>query len=88
MKKTNALQMRQSLGKVLRQLKATGEPILVEKGREPAAVLISLEDFHKRFVDLEADQKRKELIERIKQAKIKLPAGKTSLDIIREIRAS
>ncbi|MBI2981817.1 MAG: type II toxin-antitoxin system Phd/YefM family antitoxin [Deltaproteobacteria bacterium] len=88
MKKTNALQMRQSLGKVLRQLKATGEPILVEQGRVPAAVLISLEDFQKRFVDIQADQKRAELVERIKQARIKLPAGKSSLDIIHEIRAS
>lgn len=88
MKKTNALQMRQSLGKVLKRLKSTGEPILVEQGREPAAVLISLEDFQRRFVDLEADRKRKELVERIKQARIKLPAGKSTLDIIHEIRAS
>lgn len=88
MKKTNALQMRQSLGKVLKRLKATGEPILVEQDRKPAAVLISLEDFQKRFVDRVADRNRKELVERIKRAKIKLPAGKTSLDLIREIRAS
>lgn len=88
MKKTNALQMRQSLGKVLKRLKATGEPILVEQDRKPAAVLISLEDFQKRFVDRVADRNRKELVERIKRARIKLPTGKTSLDLIREIRAS
>ncbi len=88
MKKTNALKMRESLGKVLKSLQKDGQPVLVEKDRKPAAVLISLEDYYKRFVDVEADQVRKEMVERIKKARIKLPDGKSSLDIIRELRAS
>lgn len=86
--RTNALKMRQNLGSVLRKLAATGKPILVEQNRKPAAVLISLKDYHGRFVDLEADRQRREIVERIKRAAIKLPKGKTALDIIREIRAS
>jgi prevent-host-death family protein len=42
MKKTNALSMRQSLGKILRDLRKNGEPVLVEQRAQPAAVLISI----------------------------------------------
>jgi len=87
MKKTNALELRQSFGAVLKKLEKTGEPILIEKNRQPAAVLISLDDYQKRFVDYEADAQRELMLERIKNAQIKLPAGKTSLDIIRELRS-
>jgi PHD/YefM family antitoxin component YafN of YafNO toxin-antitoxin module len=87
MRKTNALKLRQSLGSIIDQLKKHGEPILVEKGREPVAVLISIQDYKKRFVDVAADIQRRELLEKIRSAKIHLPAGKTSLDIIREIRS-
>jgi prevent-host-death family protein len=88
MKKTNALQMRQNLGEILDQLRKHGEPILVEKGREPVAVLISIEEYKKRFVDIGADIMRRELVNKIRSANIKLPQGKSSLDIIRELRSS
>ena len=88
MKKTNALKMRQNLGKVLRGLQKGGRPVLVEKDRRPAAVLISLEDYNKRFVDVEADRLRNEIVEKIKGARIKLPPEKSSLDIIRNLRVS
>lgn len=87
MEKVSALQLRQSLGKTLAKMKKTGEPILLEKGRRPVAVLISLEDFQKRFVDFEADQRRRELVEKIRAAKLPLPEGKSSLDLIRETRS-
>lgn len=78
--------MRQNLGAVLKKLKKTGEPVLVERNRKPAAVLISVDDYQKRFVDHEADIQRRELVEKIKKAKIKLPSGKSSLDLIHELR--
>ncbi|MBI4366490.1 MAG: type II toxin-antitoxin system Phd/YefM family antitoxin [Deltaproteobacteria bacterium] len=87
MQKANALKLRQSLGKLLSRLRETGEPILIEKGREPAAVLISLADYQKRFVDHVADQAREALIKRIKSADIRLPAGTTTLTLIRELRS-
>ncbi len=87
MDKTNALKLRQSLGEVIRKLKSTGRPILVEKGREPVAVLITIEDYKKRFVDQTSDEQRNKIVEAIKSARIRLPHGLTSLDIIREIRS-
>ena len=87
MQKTNALKLRQSLGAVLKRLKKTGEPILLEKNREPAAVIISIDDYQRRFADYDADRKREAAVEKIKRANIRLPAGKTSLDLIHEIRS-
>ncbi|MBI2336226.1 MAG: type II toxin-antitoxin system Phd/YefM family antitoxin [Deltaproteobacteria bacterium] len=88
MERTNALKMRQNLGKVLKRLRLIGKPILVEQNRKPVAALISLEDYQKRFVDIEADQKREALVQEIKRAKLQLPSGKSSLDLIRELRGS
>lgn len=88
MNTTNALKMRQNLGKVLHRLATTGTPILVEQNRRPVAVLIGLDDYYKRFVDVEADLRRNELVQKIKAARISLPRRRTSLDIIREVRAS
>lgn len=87
MEKTNALHLRQNLGKIIRQLKRLGKPILIEKNREPAAVLISIEDYQRRFADYDADAKREEVVNKIKNAKGKLPKGRTSLDLIRELRS-
>jgi PHD/YefM family antitoxin component YafN of YafNO toxin-antitoxin module len=75
MERVNALQMRQSLGKVLQRLIKTGKPVLVEKDRKPAAVLITLEDYHKRFVDREADEARRQIAASIKNVKVVLPEG-------------
>lgn len=86
MKKTNALDLRQNMGKIVKELLKTGEPILLEKGRVPVAVLITLEDFQKRFTDREADAKRNEIVARIQAANLKPPANKSTLDLIREIR--
>jgi PHD/YefM family antitoxin component YafN of YafNO toxin-antitoxin module len=88
MEKVNALQLRQSLGKVLQRLHKTGGPILLEKDRKPAAVIISLEEFRKRFVDTEADRLRKEMVDRIKGAGVRTPKGVSTLDLLRELRGS
>ena len=87
MKKANALQLRQNMGRIVKELLKTGEPILIEKARTPVAVLITLEDYQKRFVDREADSKRKEVVEKIRSAAIKVPSGKKSIDLIRELRS-
>jgi PHD/YefM family antitoxin component YafN of YafNO toxin-antitoxin module len=89
MRKVNALTVRQSLGRVLRDLDRTGEPILVEKDRKPRAVLISIEDFGQRFVDRVAADERQQLVERIRSfaARVKRSAEKKSaVDILRELR--
>ena len=71
MKKASALSLRQSLGKILAQLARSGEPVLIEQRQRPAAVLISLEDYQKRFVDREADEQRRRIVERIKRASLR-----------------
>lgn len=87
MLKVNALQLRQSLGKVIQKLQKTGEPIILEKGRTPVAVLIGIEDFQRRFVDREADWERRKLFERLKKKSLRLPKGRSSLDLLREVRS-
>lgn len=85
--KTNALQLRQSLGAVLKKLQSSKQPILVERNSKPAAVLITIEDYQKRFVDREADEKRRQLVHRIRQLRTNLPKDiKDSIDLIRESR--
>src|SRR3990172_6866698 len=90
MKKVNALSVRQSLGKVLRDLERTGEPILVEKGRRPAAVLITLRDFKERFVDRTAAEERRQVVEQIlasRQRPGRPDADRRpAVEILREIR--
>ena len=86
MKSVNALKLRQQLGSIIRSLQETGKPILIERNSKPAAVLISLEDYQKRFVDREADEKRKEMVAVLLRTRLRLPAGKTSLDLVREGR--
>jgi len=87
MKAVNALELRQSLGRVLRQLERGGTPILVQRGRQPAAVLISLRDYQERFADRDADQRRQEIVARIKAMTFASPKGKTTLDMVRDLRA-
>lgn len=88
MKAVNALELRQSLGRVLRQLERGGAPILVQRGRQPAAVLISLQDYQERFADREADERRRTVVEQIKAAGFSRPRGRTTLDLLRELRAA
>jgi prevent-host-death family protein len=88
MEKVNALELRQSLGRVLKRLEKTGRPILLEKDRKPAAVIISLEDFRTRFVDVEADRRRIEIVDKIKSATLKAPKGRSAVDVLREVRGA
>lgn len=89
MRTVNALTVRQSLGRVLRDLDRTGEPVLVEKNRQPRAVLISLKDFGERFVDRVAAEERRRLVERVRAfAERAQPTGekKSAVELLRELR--
>ena len=87
MKSVNALQVRQSLGRILDQLDRAGEPILVEKGRQPRAVLLPLALFHERFVDKTVHEERLRIERRILERQ-KAPArrGPPAEVIVRELR--
>jgi PHD/YefM family antitoxin component YafN of YafNO toxin-antitoxin module len=82
--KVNALQLRQSLGSILLALGKKDDPIIVEKNREPVAVLISIKVFKERFVDFLDKEKQEELILLAKQSAKK--SSQNSLSILRELR--
>ena len=82
--RVNALQIRQSFGKILKQLMSGDEPIIIEKAREPVAVLISLKTFQERFVDLQEQEKRDELLSRFKKAGQKPKLNST--EVLRQLR--
>lgn len=82
--KVTALEVRQSLGKILRKLEKMDEPIIVEKGRRPVAALISLKAFRRRFIDYQEKQKREALLNAFREAGA-APAL-DSLLVLRELR--
>ncbi len=82
--KVNALQLRQSLGKYLEKLQKTDEPLIIEKGRRPVAVLISLKVFRERFIDLREEQKRQEMLEAFRLSAV--TPTEDSLVALRDVR--
>jgi PHD/YefM family antitoxin component YafN of YafNO toxin-antitoxin module len=86
MKTVNALKIRNNLGEVLDMLTKTGEPIFVSKGRQIKAVLITPEQFQKRFLDYQAEERRKQLLEKIMNLRANSIETKDSVEIIRELR--
>ena len=87
METVNALELRQSLGKVLDHLERGGEPILVYRRRTPAAALVSLQDYRERFVAREADDQRREVVARLRQLNFESPDAGTTLDVLRDLRS-
>lgn len=94
MQKVNALQLRQSLGKVLKRLEKTGEPILVEKNREPKAVMITLKDYQERFIRRPSAEERKKIFDRMdalrekisKEIEPTIPGVNDAVTLIRQMR--
>jgi PHD/YefM family antitoxin component YafN of YafNO toxin-antitoxin module len=86
MKTVNALTIRNNLGKILDMLKRTGEPILVSKGREIRAVLITPQQFKKRFLDYQAEEQKKQLLKTIEGLKQNRLEKQNSVEVLRELR--
>jgi prevent-host-death family protein len=87
MRRANALELRRALGKVLERLKRDGTPILIEKGRRPTAVLISLRDYHERFVDAIAAEERERLAAEILALRSRARRSRRrAVDLVRELR--
>jgi PHD/YefM family antitoxin component YafN of YafNO toxin-antitoxin module len=86
MKTVNALKIRNHLGEVLEELKKTGKPILVSKGRKIQAVLITPEQFQRRFLDYQAEEKKNHLLKTIKDLRAKSRENKDSVNVLRELR--
>lgn len=86
MRSVNALEVRNRLGAILDDLERTGEPVIVSKGRRPRAVLISVEDFQRRFVDRQTEERRQALLDRVKTARAARISGADSLTVLRGLR--
>lgn len=86
MKTVNALKIRNHLGEVLDELNKTGKPILISKGREIRAVLITPEQFQRRFLDYQAEEKKKHLLKIIKGLRTKGRGDKDSVEVLRDLR--
>jgi PHD/YefM family antitoxin component YafN of YafNO toxin-antitoxin module len=82
----NALQIRNHLGEVLDRLDRTREPVLVSKGRSVRAVLITPEDFQRRFLDRQVEERRRELLDRIKGMRRPATTTRSTLEVLRELR--
>ena len=86
MEEVNALKIRNNLGEILDRLNATGEPILVSKGRKLRAVLVTPQDFEKRFLDYKVKADKKRLLDRILALKRKKKEPIASIDLLRQLR--
>jgi len=86
MRNVNALDVRNKLGAILDDLERTGEPVIVNKGRRPRAVLISVEDFQKRFLDRQTEERRREIVDRVTSARAAGVTGTDSVAVLRNLR--
>ena len=86
MEEVNALKLRNNLGEILDRLRDKGEPILVSKGRKLRAVLVTPEQFEKRFLDWQAEEQRRRFLEKVAMLKKKTKSRLDSLTLLRQLR--
>ncbi len=86
MEKVNALKIRNHLGEILDRLNATGEPILVSKGRELRAVLVTPQDFENRFLDYKIKEDKERLLNAMRSLKKKKKEPIESIELLRQLR--
>jgi PHD/YefM family antitoxin component YafN of YafNO toxin-antitoxin module len=86
MEEVNALKVRNNLGEILDRLNATKEPILISKGRKIRAVLVTPEQFEKRFLDWQAEDEKKRFLDGIKSLKKNKEGNLDSIEALRRLR--
>jgi PHD/YefM family antitoxin component YafN of YafNO toxin-antitoxin module len=86
MEQVNALKIRNNLGEILDRLNETGEPILISKGRKLRAVLVTPEDFEKRFLDYRVKEDKKRLLNTMVSLKKKKKEPVESIELLRQLR--
>lgn len=85
MKTVNALAIRHSLGSILADLEAGGEPVVVTRDRKPVAALVPIEIFRQRFVDFVAGDALRAAMEELKVLQ-SASVGVDSLETLRALR--
>ena len=86
MEQVNALKLRNHLGEILDRLRDKGEPILVSKGRKIRAVLVTPDQFEKRFLDWQAEEQQKRFLDNVARLKKKKKSRLDSLTVLRQLR--
>jgi len=86
MEEVNALKIRNNLGEILDRLGKTGEPIYISKGRKIRAVLVTPEQFKKRFLDKQVEEDRKKFLKTVKRLRKGKTSKDSSLSILRQLR--
>lgn len=86
MEEVNALKIRNNLGKILDRLNKSGEPILISKNRKIRAVLVTPEQFERRFLDWQAQDERQRFLDAMKQLKKSRKGNITTLAVLRKLR--
>ena len=88
MKHISMVQLRQSVAKIVKMLAKNNEPIILDKGNKPVAVIISLKDFNERFGEKAAEEERLELFRKIDAMAIASKDSRPAEDIVRGLRNS
>jgi len=86
MEKVNALKIRNNLGEILDRLNATGKPILISKGRKLRAVLVTPQDFERRFLDFSVKEEKKRLLDTMRALRKKKKEPMESIELLRQLR--
>ena len=86
MEEVNALMVRNKLGEILNRLEKTGEPVIISKGRKVRAVLVTPDQFEKRFLDWQAEEKKQNLLKSIRALRKPRKTEEDSLATLRRLR--
>ena len=86
MEEVNALKIRNNLGEILDRLNDRGEPIFISKGRKVRAVLVTPEQFEKRFLDWQVEEEKKRFMETFMSLKGGRKGKLSSLTVLRQLR--
>jgi PHD/YefM family antitoxin component YafN of YafNO toxin-antitoxin module len=86
MEEVNALKIRNNLGEILDRLNDKGEPIYISKGRKIRAVLVTPEQFERRFLDWQAKEEKRLFLEAVRSLRKRKKENLSSLSILRQLR--
>ena len=86
MEEVNALKVRNNLGEILDRLNDKGEPIYISKGRKIRAVLVTPEQFEKRFLDWRVKEEKERLLDAVKGLRKGKKEKLSSLTVLRQLR--
>jgi antitoxin (DNA-binding transcriptional repressor) of toxin-antitoxin stability system len=86
MEEVNALKIRNNLGEILDRLDKKGDPIFISKGRKIRAVLVTPEQFERRFLDWQAKEEKMRFLNGVKRLRKGRKGTLNSLTVLRQIR--